>query len=95
MLAYVLNMTVVETGRNLNSSRRSREVSKDSQPRVNSVLQSRVHRSEVWRRVFGSSPKISTTVENIVENTNLYPTYSNLFGFSSVFGEVTHETAEF
>jgi len=75
MLAYVKSVTVAETGRNPNTSRHSRRLSKDHRVGVNSVLQSRVHRSEVWRRLFGSSPKISTTVENIVENAGLHLSY--------------------
>jgi chromosomal replication initiator protein DnaA len=56
---------------------------------VNSVLQSRVHRSDVWRRLFGSSPKISTTVENIVENAGLYLSSKKSLcfsGFSALCG---------
>src|SRR6185503_12587132 len=62
---------------------------------VNSVLQSRVHRSKAWRRLFGSSPKISTTVENIVENVGLYLSSRNSLQFSSFFCVPRSETAEF
>src|SRR4030095_13338140 len=85
MLAYVERVAVAGTRANLNTSRRSSGLSKDSRSGVNSVLQSRVHRSEVWRRRFGSSPKISTTVENIVENTSLYLSPCKSCGFSGVF----------
>jgi hypothetical protein len=62
---------------------------------VTSVLQSPVHRSEVWRRLFGFPPKISTTVENIVENTGLYLSSKKTCCFSGFFGAFGDETAEF
>ena len=44
---------------------------------------------------FGFSPKISTTVENIVENRNLYLSSYESFSFSGVFGPFRRDTAEF
>src|SRR4026207_1983406 len=95
MLAYMQRVAVAETGPNPNTNCRSRRVSKDSQLDVNSVLQSRVHRSEVWRRRFGSSPKISTTVENIVENVVLYLSSTKSLCFLGVFCVCRFEPAEF